>query len=82
MADEEERIALFLDYENLAIGARDALGGREFDFKPIADALAERGRAPRAAVWLHGVGWYQGGLTPIGRCSKTAAACSPGIISN
>ncbi len=44
MADEEERIALFLDYENLAIGARDALGGREFDFKPIADALAERGR--------------------------------------
>lgn len=44
MADEEERIALFLDYENLAIGARDALGGQEFDFKPIADALAERGR--------------------------------------
>lgn len=40
---EEERIALFLDFENLAIGAREQLGGT-FDFKPIADALAERGR--------------------------------------
>jgi uncharacterized protein (TIGR00288 family) len=43
MADEE-RIALFLDYENLAIGAREALGNQPFDFRPIADALAERGR--------------------------------------
>jgi uncharacterized protein (TIGR00288 family) len=42
MASDEERIALFLDYENLAIGARDTLGG--LDFRPIADALAERGR--------------------------------------
>lgn len=42
MAAEEERIALFLDYENLAIGARDR--GLQFDLKPIADALAERGR--------------------------------------
>lgn len=41
---DEERIALFLDYENLAIGARDSLGGMKFDFDPIADALAERGR--------------------------------------
>ncbi|MEX2422500.1 MAG: PIN domain-containing protein [Acidimicrobiia bacterium] len=41
---DEERIALFLDYENLAIGAREALSGLAFDFKPIADALAERGR--------------------------------------
>ena len=41
--DQEERIALFLDYENLAIGARDHLGGSAFDLKPIADALAERG---------------------------------------
>ncbi len=41
---EEERIALFLDFENLAIGAREALGGMEFDFEPIANALAERGR--------------------------------------
>jgi uncharacterized protein (TIGR00288 family) len=40
---EEERIGLFVDYENLAIGARDDLG-IQFDFKPIADALAERGR--------------------------------------
>ena len=43
-AIDDERIALFLDYENLAIGARDALGGMAFDFKPIGDALAERGR--------------------------------------
>ncbi|MBT8207289.1 MAG: NYN domain-containing protein [Acidimicrobiia bacterium] len=43
MATDEERIALFLDYENLAIGARDSLGGA-FDLKPISDALAERGR--------------------------------------
>ena len=44
MDQEEERIALFLDYENLAIGARDHLGGMAFDLRPIADALAERGR--------------------------------------
>src|SRR5262249_44505171 len=42
MTSDDERIALFLDYENLAIGARDTLGG--LDFRPIADALAERGR--------------------------------------
>ena len=44
MANDDERIALFLDYENLAIGARDGLGVTPFDFSPIADALAERGR--------------------------------------
>lgn len=42
--DDEDRIALFLDYENLALGARDHLGGMSFDLRPIADALAERGR--------------------------------------
>jgi len=42
--DQEDRIALFLDYENLALGARDHLGGMTFDLRPIADALAERGR--------------------------------------
>ncbi|MFI5841598.1 NYN domain-containing protein [Catenuloplanes sp. NPDC051500] len=42
--DQEERIALFLDYENLAIGARDHLGGMKFELRPVADALAERGR--------------------------------------
>jgi uncharacterized LabA/DUF88 family protein len=41
---DDERIALFLDYENLAIGARDGLGVSPFDFGPVADALAERGR--------------------------------------
>jgi uncharacterized protein (TIGR00288 family) len=40
---EEERIGLFIDYENLAIGAREDLG-IQFDFRPVADALAERGR--------------------------------------
>lgn len=44
MSNDEERIALFLDYENLAIGAREQLRVAEFDFRPIADALAERGR--------------------------------------
>ncbi|MGH8826633.1 MAG: NYN domain-containing protein [Jiangellaceae bacterium] len=42
--DQEDRIALYLDYENLALGARDHLGGMAFDFRPIGDALAERGR--------------------------------------
>ena len=41
---DDERIALFLDYENLAIGARDGLGVSPFDFGPVAEALAERGR--------------------------------------
>ncbi len=41
--DTEERIAVFLDYENLALGARDL--GIAFDFGPIADTLALRGRA-------------------------------------
>ncbi|HWB71853.1 MAG TPA: NYN domain-containing protein [Egibacteraceae bacterium] len=44
MTAEEERIALFIDYENLAIGARDEGGRAPFDLRPIADALAERGR--------------------------------------
>jgi hypothetical protein len=44
VTNDDERIALFLDYENLAIGARDGLGVAPFDFGPVADALAERGR--------------------------------------
>jgi uncharacterized protein (TIGR00288 family) len=40
---EDDRIGLFIDYENLAIGAREDLK-TTFDFGPIADALAERGR--------------------------------------
>ncbi len=39
----EPRLAVFLDYENLAIGARDSLRAA-FDFGLVADALAERGR--------------------------------------
>ncbi|MFI5893882.1 NYN domain-containing protein [Actinoplanes sp. NPDC051513] len=41
--DHEERIALFIDYENLAISAREHIGA-PFDLRPVADALAERGR--------------------------------------
>jgi uncharacterized protein (TIGR00288 family) len=44
MAADEERIALFIDYENLAIGAREDFGGMRFDLKPLSDVLAERGR--------------------------------------
>jgi hypothetical protein len=44
MDTPEERIALFMDFENLAIGAREDLKGAKFDMKPVADALAERGR--------------------------------------
>jgi uncharacterized protein (TIGR00288 family) len=44
MDRSEERIALFMDFENLAIGARESLGGHRFDMKPIADALSDRGR--------------------------------------
>lgn len=38
----EERLALFIDHENVAIGARDI--GLRFDVSPLLDALAERGR--------------------------------------
>ena len=44
MDTPEERIALFMDFENLAIGAREDLKGAKFDMKPVSDALAERGR--------------------------------------
>ena len=39
---EEERIALFIDFENLALGARDR--GVKLDMAVIMDALSERGR--------------------------------------
>jgi uncharacterized LabA/DUF88 family protein len=39
---EEERIALYLDFENLALGARDR--GEVLDMSVIMDALSERGR--------------------------------------
>jgi uncharacterized protein (TIGR00288 family) len=44
VSGDEERIALFLDYENLAIGAEEQLHLERLDFQPISDALAERGR--------------------------------------
>lgn len=40
--DDEERIALFIDHENLVLGAREI--GRSFDIGPVMEALAERGR--------------------------------------
>jgi uncharacterized LabA/DUF88 family protein len=42
MATDEERIALFIDHENLVLGAREI--GRTFEIGPVMDALAERGR--------------------------------------
>lgn len=42
VAPLEERLALYVDYENLSIGARDS--GYRFDVAPLADVLAERGR--------------------------------------
>jgi uncharacterized LabA/DUF88 family protein len=42
MNNEEDRIALFLDFENLALGARDR--GEPLDVGVIMDALSERGR--------------------------------------
>ena len=38
----EDRLALFIDHENVAIGARDI--GYKFELAPLLDALAERGR--------------------------------------
>ena len=38
----EERLAVFIDHENVAIGARSV--GLRFDVQPLMDALAERGR--------------------------------------
>lgn len=40
---DDARLALFLDFENLALGARDSLS-TGFRFAPLADALADRGR--------------------------------------
>ncbi|HVM33776.1 MAG TPA: NYN domain-containing protein [Actinomycetota bacterium] len=42
MNSDEERIALFLDFENLALGARDR--GGKLDLAVIMEALSERGR--------------------------------------
>ncbi len=42
MPSEEERIALFVDFENLALGARDRK--EKLDMTVIMDALSERGR--------------------------------------
>lgn len=41
---QEEPLALFIDYENLAIGAREQLRGLQFRLDPVMDVLAERGR--------------------------------------
>lgn len=42
MANDEERIAIFIDFENLALGAKDR--GSKLDIAVIMDALTERGR--------------------------------------
>jgi uncharacterized protein (TIGR00288 family) len=40
--NSEERLALFVDHENVAIGARDI--GMRFELAPLLDVLAARGR--------------------------------------
>jgi uncharacterized protein (TIGR00288 family) len=42
MATDDVRIALFIDFENLALGARDR--GEKLDMAVVMDALSERGR--------------------------------------
>jgi uncharacterized protein (TIGR00288 family) len=42
MNNDEERLALFVDFENLAIGARER--GEQIDLGVVMDALSERGR--------------------------------------
>ncbi|MGH2746466.1 MAG: NYN domain-containing protein [Actinomycetota bacterium] len=42
MVNVEQRIALFVDFENLALGARDR--GETLDMSIVMDALSERGR--------------------------------------
>ncbi|MDQ3983504.1 MAG: NYN domain-containing protein, partial [Actinomycetota bacterium] len=42
MTADDERIALFIDFENLALGARDR--GERLDMAVIMEALSERGR--------------------------------------
>jgi uncharacterized protein (TIGR00288 family) len=42
VANDEDRLALFVDFENLAIGARDR--GEVLDLGVVMDALSERGR--------------------------------------
>ena len=56
---DDERIALFLDYENLAIGAREALGGRH---------CSTSARSPMR--WPSAAGSSSGGRTPTGRASS------------
>lgn len=53
---QEQRIAVFFDYENLAISSRDDLGV-EFDANPIADALAERGRVVVRRAYADWTNW-------------------------
>ena len=48
MAIDEERIALFIDYENLAIGAKEE--GLRFDLKPIADAVGPQNAIRAGAI--------------------------------
>jgi len=91
MEAPEDRIALFLDFENLAIGAREDLGGLKFDLRPVADALAERGRViSRRAYgdwnlfeefWRSGVESSRVGHTATGTSLKSSAGCSPSITS-
>ena len=43
-ADDEPRIAVFVDFENLAIGARDMRGQQTFQIEVVLRRLLEKGR--------------------------------------
>jgi uncharacterized protein (TIGR00288 family) len=43
-ADDEPRIAVFVDFENLAIGARDMRGQQSFQIEVVLRRLLEKGR--------------------------------------
>jgi hypothetical protein len=63
--DQEERIALFLDYENLALGARDNL---------VAwPSTSVRSLMPSP----NGDGWWSVGPTPTGRTSTRPLDAHP-----
>jgi uncharacterized LabA/DUF88 family protein len=59
MENDEERLALFLDFDNIAIGAREA--GISFETRPINDALAERGRVVVRRAYADWSQWEEEG---------------------
>ena len=70
MTSDDERIALFLDYENLAIGARER--------SPAARSTSD----PSPTRSPSGAASSCGAPTPTGRTSTRTGACSPATRSS